>query len=124
MERFKKIETGWKYSIDIWSAELKAEEVYEEDFKDYKLLAFDWFFNSDTKVCVVLDKNEKVVFIVEHHTEPKSFIRLKYEKDCKYIKCEDNFKRIVTEFMLTNDTALCTRIEEILTKKEKIRNDK
>ena len=124
MERFKKIETGWKYIIDIWSAELKAEEVYEEDFKDYKLLAFDWFFNSDTKVCVVLDKNEKVVFIVEHHTAPKSFIRLKYEKDGKYIKCEDSFKRIVTEFMLTNDTALCTRIEEILTKKEKIRNDK
>lgn len=124
MERFKKIKTGWKYIIDTWSAELKAEEMYEEDFKDYKLLAFDWFFNSDTKVCVVLDKNEKVIFIVERHIEPKTFIRLKYEKDGKYIKCEDNFKHIVTEFMLTNDTALCTRIEEILTKKEKIKNDK
>ena len=124
MERFKKIETGWKYSTDTWSAELKAEEMYEEDFKDYKLLAFDWFFNSDTKVCVVLDKNKKMVFIVERHIEPKTFIRLKYEKDGKYIKCEDNFKHIVTEFMLTNDTALCTRIEEILTKKEKIKNDK
>jgi hypothetical protein len=27
MEKFKKIETGWKYITDIWSTELKAEEV-------------------------------------------------------------------------------------------------
>ena len=124
MERLKKIETGWKYITEIWSTKLKAEKVYEEDFKDYKLVAFDWVFNSDIKVCMVLDKNEKVVFIVEHYTEPKTFTRLKYEKESKCIEYEDNFKRIVTEFMLTNDTALCTRIEEILTKKEKIKNDK
>ena len=124
MVRFKKIETGWQCIINSFSTKLKTEEVYEENFEDYKLLAFDWVFNSDIRVCVVLDKNGKVVFTVEHHTEPEMFTCLEYIKEGKHIEYKDDFKRIAIEFMLTNNILLCVRIEEILTTKEKIKNDK